>query len=88
MSAVAPTRNGDAMPSGALMVFGFTGDLAKKKVIPSLYATGGGARAAGGRSRRGTRDGAAEEAVSRADPRRLGDRLTDTVAALMARETR
>jgi glucose-6-phosphate 1-dehydrogenase len=33
-----PTRAGDAVPSGALVVFGFTGDLAKKKVIPSLYA--------------------------------------------------
>jgi glucose-6-phosphate 1-dehydrogenase len=38
MSPVVPTRDGDATPSGALVVFGFTGDLAKKKVIPSLYA--------------------------------------------------
>jgi glucose-6-phosphate 1-dehydrogenase len=29
---------GITTPSGALVVFGFTGDLAKKKIIPSLYA--------------------------------------------------
>jgi glucose-6-phosphate 1-dehydrogenase len=39
MSAVAaPARDGNTAPSGTLVVFGFTGDLAKKKIIPALYA--------------------------------------------------
>jgi hypothetical protein len=38
MSSVVPTHEGDAMPCGAPVVFGFTGHLAKKKIIPSLYA--------------------------------------------------
>ena len=33
-----PGRTGDAPPSDALVVFGFTGDLANKKIIPALYA--------------------------------------------------
>lgn len=31
-------RDADTSPSGALVVFGFTGDLASKKIIPSFYA--------------------------------------------------
>ena len=34
----ASGRNGSALPSDALVVFGFTGDLANKKIIPALYA--------------------------------------------------
>jgi glucose-6-phosphate 1-dehydrogenase len=33
-----PGRTGAAPPSDALVVFGFTGDLANKKIIPALYA--------------------------------------------------
>jgi len=33
-----PGRRGDAPPSDALVVFGFTGDLAGKKIFPALYA--------------------------------------------------
>jgi glucose-6-phosphate 1-dehydrogenase len=33
-----PGRRGDAPPSDALVVFGFTGDLVGKKIFPALYA--------------------------------------------------
>jgi glucose-6-phosphate 1-dehydrogenase len=39
VSAVAPPAGASAQPaSDALVVFGFTGDLARKKIIPALYA--------------------------------------------------
>jgi glucose-6-phosphate 1-dehydrogenase len=38
MSAHAPPRGAGAPPSDALVVFGFTGDLAHKKILPALYA--------------------------------------------------
>jgi glucose-6-phosphate 1-dehydrogenase len=39
VSAVAARGRGGAEPaSDALVVFGFTGDLARKKIFPALYA--------------------------------------------------
>ena len=37
-AAGTPANGGAALPSDALVVFGFTGDLAKKKILPALYA--------------------------------------------------
>ena len=37
-AAVARKQGGAALPSDALVVFGFTGDLANKKIVPALYA--------------------------------------------------
>jgi glucose-6-phosphate 1-dehydrogenase len=38
MNPPAQARRSDSAPSDALVIFGFTGDLASKKIFPALYA--------------------------------------------------